>query len=507
MARYKPTDFHQITMIPVNFKSQLSPGTFEYTLDYLIEHGDLNLSIFDRRYNNDKTGATAYDPRILLKVILMAYSRGITSSRDIEQLCRENILFMALSRDSRPHFTTIASFINKLPLEIEDLFAGVLALCDEMGLIGKNMFAIDGCKIPSNASKEMSGTRESFGKKAEKMKKVVHRLLKKHKDEDDSDDPPPPGIRKAEAKQIETINRKVSKIEKWLQENEDRRGSRNNVVQSNITDKDSAKLKTASGGVIQGFVGVAMDDDKHQVIISADAIGQNNERPSLQPLVEKARKSFAEDPFKTAKLSADTGFCDEPNLKYLYVNGIDAYIPDQNFRKRDERFKDANRYYPKERKKKADKFHPEDFIVDPVNETVTCPAGKKMWVKSRNPKAWGIPAIQFKARVHDCKQCSFRKACLRSENQKEPRTFVWFKTHLPEHQSYTKRMIKKIDTEEGRCEYSKRLGAIEPVFANITHTLGLKRFSLRGKAKVTAQWLAFCIVHNIGKIQRYGTIG
>jgi len=68
-------------------------------------------------------------------------------------------------------------------------------------------------------------------------------------------------------------------------------------------------------------------------------------------------------------------------------------------------------------------------------------------------------------------------------------------------------MIKKIDPEEGRREYSKRLGAIEPVFANITHTLGLKRFSLRGKAKVTAQWLAFCIVHNIGKIQRYGTIG
>ena len=86
-------------------------------------------------------------------MILMAYSRGITSSRDIEQLCRENIIFMTLSRDSRPHFTTIAGFINKLPMQIEDLFAGVLALCDEMGLIGKNMFAIDGCKIRSNASK------------------------------------------------------------------------------------------------------------------------------------------------------------------------------------------------------------------------------------------------------------------------------------------------------------------------------------------------------------------
>ncbi|MBT6501320.1 MAG: transposase, partial [Deltaproteobacteria bacterium] len=96
MPRYKPTNFDQITMIPVDFKSQLSPGTFGYTLDYLIEN-KLDLSIFDHRYKNDETGAPAYSPKILLKVILMAYSRGVTSSRDIERRCQENIIFMALS--------------------------------------------------------------------------------------------------------------------------------------------------------------------------------------------------------------------------------------------------------------------------------------------------------------------------------------------------------------------------------------------------------------------------
>ncbi|MBU2647581.1 transposase, partial [bacterium] len=80
---------------------------------------------------NDITGASAYDPRILLKVILMAYSRGVTSSRVIEKLCLENMIFMALSRDSRPHFTTIANFISKLPLEMADLFSDVLTLCGE----------------------------------------------------------------------------------------------------------------------------------------------------------------------------------------------------------------------------------------------------------------------------------------------------------------------------------------------------------------------------------------
>ena len=131
----------------------MSPGTFEHALDYLIEE-ELDLSIFNHRYNNDTSGANAYGPKILLKIVLASYSRGITTSRQIEQLCQENIIFMALSCDTQPHFTTIADFVSKLAGEIETIFADVLVLCDRMGLLGRQMFAIDGCKISSNASKE-----------------------------------------------------------------------------------------------------------------------------------------------------------------------------------------------------------------------------------------------------------------------------------------------------------------------------------------------------------------
>ncbi len=106
------------------------------------------------RYQNDDTGAPAYDPAILLKIILYAYSRGITRSRQIARCCEENVIFMALSADTRPHFTTIADFISSADKEIIRLFLEVLMTCDEMGLIGKEMFAVDGCKLPSNASKE-----------------------------------------------------------------------------------------------------------------------------------------------------------------------------------------------------------------------------------------------------------------------------------------------------------------------------------------------------------------
>jgi hypothetical protein len=73
-------------------------------------------------------------------------------------------------------------------------------------------------------------------------------------------------------------------------------------------------------------------------------------------------------------------------------------------------------------------------------------------------------------------------------------------------ETYSARMKRKIDTERGRHEYARRLGIVEPVFANITHARGLKRFSRRGAAKVNTQWMLYCLVHNIGKVQRYGAI-
>jgi len=145
MAKYKPYSYAQGQFIPVFFDKQIQQGTFEYTLSYLIDR-ELDLSIFDGRFKNDETGAPAYDPRILLKIILFAYSRGITKSRRIARCCEENVMFMALSANSRPHFTTIADFISSMNKEVSHLFLEVLMVCDHQKLIGKEMFAIDGCK-------------------------------------------------------------------------------------------------------------------------------------------------------------------------------------------------------------------------------------------------------------------------------------------------------------------------------------------------------------------------
>lgn len=166
MARFKHIDTSP-RFLAVDLERQLAPGTFEHALHHLIEH-ELDLTHFDARYHNDDSGAPTYPPAMLLKVVLFAYSRGLTSSRLIAQACVDQVTFIALSGDSQPHFTTIAHFVSTLGEDIAKVFGAVLAICDRQGLIGHQMFAIDGVKLPSNAAKSRSGTRADFERQASK---------------------------------------------------------------------------------------------------------------------------------------------------------------------------------------------------------------------------------------------------------------------------------------------------------------------------------------------------
>jgi transposase len=141
MARYKPIHTG-LKLLPGDFDQQVIPGSFEHALCHLVDHA-LDLTAFHARYNNDDEGAPAFDPAALIKIILFAYSRGIISSRKMERACRENVLFIAVSGDSQPHFTTLAAFVSEMGEGVASLFAQVLLVCDRQGLIGRDMFAID----------------------------------------------------------------------------------------------------------------------------------------------------------------------------------------------------------------------------------------------------------------------------------------------------------------------------------------------------------------------------
>ena len=117
MVRYKRYSYSQRVLLPVSIEEQLMPGTLEFAIHTLVETR-LNASVFNCEHKNDETGRPAYNPKILLKVVLLAYSRGIVSSRKIERACRENVLFMALFCNQRPDHSTIAEFVSSMRNEM-----------------------------------------------------------------------------------------------------------------------------------------------------------------------------------------------------------------------------------------------------------------------------------------------------------------------------------------------------------------------------------------------------
>jgi transposase len=508
MVKYKPFSFAQGQFIPVFFNKQIQPGTFEYTLKYLIDY-ELDLSVFDKRFHNDITGAPGYDPRILLKVILFAYSRGITSSRKMAKCCEDNVLFMALSAGSKPHFTTLAGFIASMNEEVVHLFLQVLMVCDHQQLIGKEMFAIDGCKLPSNASKEWSGTKADLSKKAAKMETAIKRMVEKHQSQDVA--PADPGEDKKESQYITKLQKSVAKIKNWLDNNDDRTGYGGKPIKSNITDNESAKMKT-SKGVIQGYVGVASVDQKTQVIVGAEAFGQGQEHDLLLPSINGIRENFSAighdgDVLAKAKVTADSGYHSEKNMEALFSANIDAYVADPHFRKRDPRFATAVRHKENEvaRPIKGKLFTSANFTFPEDFSYCVCPAGNRLYRSGCNVTVKNFKAIKFKGPKSACVPCQLRARCLRKPEKTEIRQVAYFTGRSASgKQRFTEKMKQKIDSAQGRAIYSMRLAVGEPPFAHIRSALGLDRFTLRGKAKVNTQWNLFCIVHNLTKIFRYG---
>jgi len=517
MPNFIPYNYNQSAMVVINYLDQLQPGSFEHALHHLISH-QLDLSIYFSAYKNKDNGRPAYDPAILLKIILFAYSKGITSSREIEWSCQTNIIFKALSCDTVPHYTTIAAFVSGHTQAIELLFEQILFTCDEQGLLGHELFAIDGCKMPSNASKEWSGTHKELEQKREKIKKLIKYHITEHKKLDK--DEPREEARIKRAKQAEeTLTAAYDKIDNFLKTTSPRmgKGQVKKEVKSNITDNESAKM-TTSKGTLQGYNGVTSVDKKHQVIIDAQTFGEGQEHHTLQPVLKSIKErykrlGFSPDLYKdNIIVTADTGFCNEANMQYLHENNINGYIPDNKFRSRDPKFAEQKiKYGKRPSAKKSNKVIPaSEFTFDPTDKSCLCPTQKTMLKTKEGLDQKGIYKIFFEGRLTNCRHCTLKNKCMVNPDSADTRKGhgrqVSFIVESKRKPTYTDWMKHRVDSDYGKQIYSHRMSVVEPVFGNIGTNKGLRRFSLRGKEKVQGQWRLFCIVHNIEKLANYGKV-
>ena len=501
MAKFKPLNENQLVMLPISLQDQLVPETLEHTISELVEK-HLDLSVFDARYNNDETGAAAIHPKILLKVILLAYARGMISSRQIERACQENIIFIALSYGYAPDHSTIASFISSMQSEVQTLFSDVLLVCQELGLLDGTHFSLDGVKLSANVSKEWSGTIAELKHKRDKLQEKLQRVMSEHAQADKQ----PEVVLARQKKREQRFQVQVQRLNDFLKDREPKRGSDNKEIQSNAVDNESVKMPS-SHGVVQGYNAQALVDSKHQVILAAEAFA-SQDHENLKPMLDGAKKNLVaigKEPafFEGKQLTADPNYHSLNSLKVCKDEKIDAYIPDIHYRKRDPRFADQERFVKEDAGSKPRLFSTADFTFDATRQIYLCPHGKELTCHARNQTNRHRTYDIYHARVADCAACPLRSRCLSKQDTSRRYLSIQVESQFP---NLIDEMKAKIDSEEGKRIYGRRLGIVEPVFSNICVQKRMHRFTLRSKQKVDVQWRLFALVHNIGKIHSFGAL-
>ena len=214
-------------------------------------------------------------------------------------------------------------------------------------------------------------------------------------------------------------------------------------------------------------------------------------------------------------VTADTGFANESNMKYLHENNINGYIPDNRFRERDPKFADQKEKYGKRHQqnkkiKLGELFKAKDFELDESRKTCICPAGESLSLLANSVDIDGKEKLFFKAKVLSCRGCELRHKCMKnpeaSEHGRGIGRQVSFMLKNKAKPTFTDWMKERVDSKEGKLIYSHRMSVVEPVFGNIGSNKRLNRFSLRGKKKVNGQWKLFCLIQNIEKLKNYGEL-
>ena len=202
--------------------------------------------------------------------------------------------------------------------QIKQLFRDILLVCDQEGLLGGTFFAVDGCKISSNASKEWSGKIKDLKKKKEKIEDKLKALVDDHIQTDKERSGVKERSSSTRERQIRRLQQQAEKIEKWLDENDKKIGAYRKELHSNVTDNDSAKMHT-SHGTVQGYNSQAIVDSKHQVIVHGEAIGKGLDNDNLPPVVDGAKENLEsigkpKDYFEGKIVTADSSYHSVTNL-------------------------------------------------------------------------------------------------------------------------------------------------------------------------------------------------
>lgn len=354
MSRYRDWAIDQPLLLPPSVTEFVPPDHLSIFVRELAR-SVLDLSAIERTYSRDPRGNPPYHPAMLVALLLYAYTQGVYSSRRIAKACEERVDFMALTAMQRPDFRTISDFRKKHLIALSGLFVQVLALCRDAGIVKLGHVALDGTKVPANASRHKAMSYRRMKEREPELAAEVEQWLERSKETDATDDEehgrdrrgdelPPHALGKI--RKLEQMRESMARLEEEAQAEAERvateRAQREaasgkrlsgpkpkaldgvppDKAQSNFTDPDSRILRRGRS-YLQGYNAQAAVDAECQVIVAQSLGNQQNDVHELVPLVERIEEHLGDLP---RELSADSNYCSEANLEDLAVRGIRGYV-------------------------------------------------------------------------------------------------------------------------------------------------------------------------------------
>jgi len=381
---------------------------------------------------------------------------------------------MYLAAMQRPDFRTISDFRKEHFEQLKELFIQIVLISKELGIAKIGHIAIDGTKMRASAGRRRTKGKEKLEKMEDEIEKEIEKILDEASEVDEREDRLYGDKRGDELpKDLQRKEDLIEKIEK-AKEVLEKKGWK----EVNITDPDSRFMQDSDGGIDTSYNTQVAVDGEAQVIVANDVTSEVNDHHQFIPLYEQVVENTGEEP---EEVSADCGYYNGENYIYIEENEIDAYLPDQMFKKE----------VSKEGKEKIGKYDRRNFKYNKEEDTFTCPEGKRLIFKY-NYKHNGIKSCTYVGQ--ECSHCKQGVECKRGKARH---------IKVSEVDGIMERMRKKLLSEEGKEKYKKRLSTVEPVLGNLKKNLGYRDFLLRGIEKVKGEFQLMCIAHNLKKIHKY----
>ena len=475
---------------------------------------ELDLSKLKKQYKGG--GTSSYHPRMMLKVLVYAYTQRRYSSRQIAKALRENVNYMWLSGMNKPDFRTINRFRGEVVKEVvEEVFSEVLGYMIKQGYVGLEDCFLDGTKIEANANRYSFVWRKStenykkklqekvreimeevervneaeeerYGEKdleelgeeaeidSEGMKELVERLNEKLKEE------PKDKQLKRTVKKLERDF--IPRMEKYERHEQVFRG-RNSFSK---TDEDATfmcmKEDHMRNRQLKPGYNVQIGTEK-QFIVSFSLHQKPSDGTCLIPHMEQMQNQTGRIP---KNIIADAGYGSEENYAYLEEKGINAYVKYNTF----DREQKKRRKIPE-----RETYWSSNWEYDEQQDEFICPQGKRLTYQ-RTMIKHTANGYRSERRIYSCDQCGtcpVRTKCTTSAYGRS----VMMSLNI---RDFRQQARDRLQSSEGKRYRSQRLIEAEAVFGRLKHNWGFRRFLLRGLEKVKTEWGVLCTAHNIAKL-------